>query len=87
MTRQEMLDRIGLTDEEFKDLVHKFQAFHNSLNQPQRAAVKRTIPSAAAAAATFGSDVTPEHLGQLVGVHPTDSMFFTHEIGLWAKSK
>jgi hypothetical protein len=82
-----MLDRIGLTDEEFKDLVQKFQTFHESLNPVQRAAVKRSLPNSAAIAATFGPDVTPEHLGQLLGVDPNHSTFFTHEIGLWAKSK
>jgi hypothetical protein len=67
MTRNEMLEQAGLTDEDLKDLVQRFHAFHRSLNERQRAAVNRSLPSTAAAAATFGPDVTAEQLGDLIG--------------------
>ena len=67
MTREEMLKRSGLNEEEFRDLVAKFKSFHNSLNPAQRAAVDRWLPSAERIAASFGPALTKERLAQNLG--------------------
>jgi hypothetical protein len=75
MTRDEMLKRLGLSDEELKDLLHKFVKFHKSLNDHQKAVIERSLPTTAAAAKTFGPTVTPEHLEQLFGTSLDTGVF------------
>jgi hypothetical protein len=65
MTRDEMLKRLDLSDEELKELLQKFGKFLKSLNDRQRAVIERSLPTTAAAAKTFGPTVTPVHLEQL----------------------
>lgn len=67
MNKEEMLKKSGLTDEEFKELVHKFKAFLESLNPAQRAAVDRWLPSAEKIAASFGPALTVKELAKNVG--------------------
>ena len=67
MTREEMLKKSGLTDDEFKDLVKKFKEFLDRLSYPQRAAVDRWLPSAERIAASFGPALTIEELARYVG--------------------
>jgi hypothetical protein len=78
MTRNEMLKRMRLTDDELKDLVHKFKAFHNSLNEPQRAVIKTSLPKPSAAAKTFGDDVTAKDLKELFGTDSDSVSFGAH---------
>lgn len=73
MTREEMLKRSGLTEQEFKELVHKFQSFLASLSPAQKAAVQRWLPSASHMAASFGPAVTPQQLADIVGADPSSS--------------
>jgi hypothetical protein len=88
MTRKEMLEKSGLTEDEFQDLVHKFQEFHRSLNKSQRDAIDRSLPTTAEAAATFGPGVTPELLGKLFGTGPGHSTAtFQMHAGIWAKAE
>jgi len=67
MTREEMLKKSGLTEEEFRELVHKFKSFHSSLNPAQRAAVDRWLPSAERIAASFGPALTKAMLAKNLG--------------------
>jgi hypothetical protein len=88
MTRNEMLERSGLTEDEFHDLVHKFGRFYHSLNEAQRDAIDRSLPTAAEAAATFGADVTAEHLGKLFGIELEGGTCISERgVGLWAKAQ
>jgi hypothetical protein len=75
MTRDEMLKRMKLTDEEFKDLIHKFRNFNNSLNEHQREVVTRSLPTVAVAAKSFGPDVTAGELEKLLGIDFTTGAF------------
>jgi hypothetical protein len=89
MTRKEMLEKSGLTEDEFQDLVQKFVAFHHSLNTPQRDAIERSLPTVAEAAATFGPGVTAEHLGKAIGIELKRGGTFVSErsVGLSAKAR
>lgn len=83
MTREEMLQKSGLTESEFKELVHKFKGFLESLNPAQHAAVERWLPSAGKIAASFGPALTAEQLGSLVGADPDSSTSIAQEgVGL-----
>jgi hypothetical protein len=73
MTKEEMLKKSGLTDGEFRELVHRFKSFLDSLNPAQRAAVERWLPSAERIAASFGPALTVEDLARNVGVSPDSS--------------
>ena len=67
MTRQEMLDQMGLTQEELKDLLVKVTKLRADLTEPQRAVFDRSLPTHAAAAETFGPNVTAGNLQELLG--------------------
>lgn len=68
MTKEEMLRKSGLTEAEFRELVHKFKGFLNSLNPAQREAVDRWLPTAEKVAASFGPAITAEHLTKNLGI-------------------
>jgi hypothetical protein len=65
MNRQEMLQQMGLSEEDFADLVNKTTSFRNSLNPAQRAVFDKALPTAQNLASAFSS--TPAdvqaHLG------------------------
>jgi hypothetical protein len=71
MTDDQILDKIGLSDGDFRDLVAKTQAFAQQLNPSQQ----KVLPTAAEAAATLGGGVTPDQLTGFVKArapqHPT----------------
>jgi hypothetical protein len=75
MTRDEMPKRLELSGEELKELLQKFEKFHKSLNDRQRAVIDRSLPTTAAAAKTFGPTVTPAHLQQLFSTNLNTGMF------------
>jgi hypothetical protein len=66
MTREEMLNRMGLTSEEFKDLMLKLAQLRAALNDRQRAVLDRSLPTHSTAAKTFGADVTAGDLQKLL---------------------
>jgi hypothetical protein len=70
MTRQEMLKQLGITNSDLKDLLQKFEKFHDSLNDPQREVIARSLPTTAAAAKRFGSNVTAKDLEDLFRLDP-----------------
>jgi hypothetical protein len=78
MTRSEMLKKMGLKDEELKDLMQKFRNFKDTLNAHQLRVVTRSLPTVTAAAKTFGDDVTAEDLQQLFGTDATSGSFGAH---------
>ena len=77
MTQKQLLKLLGLTSEEFRDLLQKFADFQKSLNPAQRDAVERSMPTIAQARRSLGGDLTPEQLLDLVrkiqGVHVDDA--------------
>jgi hypothetical protein len=87
MTKAELLQKSGLTEAEFKELVQGFQGFLNSLKPAQRAAVDRWMPTAAHIAASFGPAVTVEQLADIVGADPSSSTTISQRgVGLGAPS-
>ena len=63
---QQILDKIGLSDADAKDLIQKHQAYLDSLNPAQRAVVARAMPSWDEAAAAVGPDCTADDLTRFV---------------------
>jgi len=66
MTRQEFLGEVGLSNDEFRDLIQKFVSFLEPLNEAQRDAIHRSLPTIAEAARSLGPDVTQERLGEVL---------------------
>jgi hypothetical protein len=66
MTKQEFLDKLGLGSGEFRDLMQQFIRFLEPLNEAQRNAVWRSMPTIAEAANSFGPDVTQDQLGEIL---------------------
>ena len=62
MTREEMLQRLALSQSELHDLLRKTRSFMESLNEAQMDALRRSFPTAETAARTLGPDVTAEDL-------------------------
>ncbi len=65
MNQEEMLKELGLSREEFNDLLAKFRTFMASLDERQHATVRRSLPDMAEALASFGGDATPDDLRKL----------------------
>ena len=63
---EQLLHKLGLTDAELKDMQAKHENFVNGLNEAQKTSLARSLPSAAEAAATFGSHLTAEHLERFI---------------------
>ena len=66
MTHEQMLKKLELTHEEFKDLMNRLANLYASLNERQRAVLARSMPTTARAAKTFGADVTAGDLERLI---------------------
>jgi hypothetical protein len=72
MTRQQMLDQMGITDEGFRDYLKKFCSFLNSLDAHQREfhnkhSAKKTVEQFAR---SFGPDVTAKDIERLFAECP-----------------
>jgi hypothetical protein len=80
MTREEMLKRMRLTEEELHHLLKAFRKFYTSLNQRQQAVVKRSLPSLDQAAKSFGPDVKPPDIVRLFDTDNSGGSF-NSEIG------
>ena len=72
MSHEEMLRHLGLTDQELKDLLQKFNRFYGELNKDQQATVTRSLPALDEAARTFGPDVNAPDLDTLLKTHAPD---------------
>jgi len=67
MTKQEFLDEVGLSTHEFRDLIQKFVDFLEPLNEAQKDAIHRSLPTIAEAARSMGPNVTEQRLGEILG--------------------
>jgi hypothetical protein len=66
VTKKEFLDHLRLSSEEFSDLMGKYVLFLESLNEAQREAVRRSMPSITETARSFGPKMTPEDLEKVL---------------------
>jgi hypothetical protein len=62
MNREELLKALGLSDQEFRELLEKFNAFLSSLNKNQQAVVRRSLPTIGQALHALRPDVTEADL-------------------------
>jgi hypothetical protein len=67
MTRKEMLQALGVTDNELKDLLKKFRAFLKRLDPAQQKVVKRSLPTLAEAVKAFDKNATEAEVRELFG--------------------
>ncbi len=65
MNPDEMLKELNLSRGELHELLAKFGAFLESLDERQRHAVRRSLPTLAEAVAAFGAEVDPAELLKL----------------------
>jgi hypothetical protein len=67
VTREQMLKKMGIKDEDFRDYLTKHANFLNSLNANQKKFHHRNTPKkkVAEVAKTLGPKVTPEHVKKL----------------------
>ena len=66
MTDQQILEKMGLTEDELRDLLRKFNEFVNRLNKAQRAAFLAGIRGKEESTAELDEDVTPRHLEEFM---------------------
>ena len=59
---EQILLEMGLTNKEVREMEAKFAELARTLDPAQREALKKSTPTAAAAAKTLGPDVTAERL-------------------------
>lgn len=67
VTREQMLKRMGIKDEDLRDYLRKHNSFVQSLNTSQRKFHHRNTPkkSVSEVAKSLGPDVTSEHIKKL----------------------
>lgn len=65
MTREEMLAKLGISDEDFRDFLRKLEAFRRSLNPAQLEFFHRNLPTAIQVAEAFGPTATVEEVEAL----------------------
>jgi hypothetical protein len=68
---QELLSKIGLSDEDLRDMQDKYSKFVASLNPAQAKSLAHSTPTSKQAAATLGPDVTSEVLEEFIRKHAT----------------
>ncbi len=66
MTKEEFLKQVGLSNDEFRDLLQKFVSFRDSLNPAQKDAVQRSMPTLSEAAKSFEPNITTEQLSEIL---------------------
>jgi hypothetical protein len=67
MTRDELLEKLKLTDRQLKDLLAKFEAFQNDLDADQLKVLKRSLPTLCEALSWLGPHATEDQLRELFG--------------------
>jgi hypothetical protein len=65
MNQEDMLKELGVSAAQLHDLLGKFHAFFASLDEPQRAAIRRSLPTVHEALLAFGPTVNEEDLLKL----------------------
>jgi len=70
MTREQMLSKMGISDQDFRDFLTKLAAFRNSLNPAQLAFFHRSMPTVDQVAQAFGSDASIQDVNNLFAEAP-----------------
>jgi len=82
MTHEEMLKKLGLTDQQFRDLLKKHSDFLNSLDPAQQAVIKRSTPTLAHAAASFGPGASETDVSDMLKrATPPNATAFINVLG------
>lgn len=75
MSRDEMLNRLGLSDADLTDLLTQYNDFVGKLKPGQQAVIKRSLPTVQEATQSFGPDVTADDMQELFDPNGTGGMF------------
>lgn len=75
MTRNEMLKRMGLREDQLIHLLESFSRFYNSLDAAQKKVVNRSLPTLERAAKTFGPDVNPVEIQKYFDTNASGATF------------
>lgn len=67
MNRDEMLKEMGLSEQDFTDLVNKIANLRNSLNASQRAAFDKALPSSQNLARSLSDNCSPTDVESQLG--------------------
>ena len=67
MNRQQMLAKMGLSEDDFNDLVSKITNLRNSLNPAQKAAFDKSLPTSQQLARSFSSDCSAADVESQLG--------------------
>jgi hypothetical protein len=70
VTREELLQQLGIGDADFNDFLGKISAFRNSLNSQQLALFDRITPSVSQLLTTFGAGATASAIESLMSAAP-----------------
>ncbi len=65
MTEKEMLEKLGLSKAELKNLLLRFKFFLDYLDEPQQKVVRASLPTLDEALKAFGPDATEKQLCKL----------------------
>jgi phage antirepressor YoqD-like protein len=76
MTDGEILERMGLSDEELREFLRKINIFYNTLNDKERLAFLKGLKSVREAADQLDEDVTPERLEEFIRNHEPEIIVF-----------
>jgi len=78
MNRDDMLKKLGVSQDQLQDLFRKFESFFNTLNPQQQKVVKASLPTVQEAVQAFGADATAADLMSLFQAdeqHPPLAIF------------
>lgn len=70
MTREEMLSKLGISDQDFRDFLTKLATFRSSLNPAQLALYHRALPTVDQVAQAFGPDASIQDVENLFAEAP-----------------
>ncbi len=75
MNDRELLSKIGLSDEELRDLLEKLQAFIATLNPQQKRVLEKSLVSSREAAESLKEDVSPKQLEKFIRERSPEGSF------------
>ena len=73
MDNAEMLKQLGLSPDDFNNLLLKFRVFYGSLTDSELKVVNRLLPTFSQAAALFGGKIDRDQLRRLLAPPPPPS--------------
>jgi hypothetical protein len=74
MTQEQMLEAMGISQQDFSDFVTKFEQFRTSLNPAQQGLLDAALPTTSAIAASFGPNCTVADVESLLQLAPTNKV-------------